>query len=88
MPGLMNPTLGGYHISDINFVAAFDIDNNKVGKDLSEAIFTSPNNTVKFTDVPNMNVPVERGMTHDGLGKYLSQVIVKDSSSTADIVNI
>ena len=88
IPGLMNPTLGGYHISDINFVAAFDIDNNKVGKDLSEAIFTSPNNTVKFTDVPNMNVPVERGMTHDGLGKYLSQVIVKDSSSTADIVSI
>ena len=88
IPGLMNPTLGGYHISDINFVAAFDIDNNKVGKDLSEAIFTSPNNTVKFTEVPNMNVPVERGMTHDGLGKYLSQVIVKDSSSTADIVNI
>ncbi|MBI2856521.1 MAG: inositol-3-phosphate synthase [Chloroflexi bacterium] len=88
IPGLMHPSLGGYHISDINFVAAFDIDKNKVGKDLSEAIFTSPNNTVKFADVPFMNVPVERGMTHDGLGKYLSQIIVKAPGSTADIVNI
>ena len=88
IPGLMHPVLGDYHISDINFVAAFDIDKNKVGKDLSEAIFTAPNNTVKFADVPFMDVPVLRGMTHDGLGKYLSQVIVKDASSTADIVNI
>jgi myo-inositol-1-phosphate synthase len=88
IPGLMHPTLGGYHISDINFVAAFDIDKNKVGKDLSQAIFTEPNNTMKFADVPFMDVPVERGMTHDSLGKYLSQMIVKDSSSTADIVGI
>ena len=88
IPGLMHPVLGGYHISDINFVAAFDIDKNKVGKDLSQAIFTAPNNTIKFADVPFMDVPVERGMTHDGLGKYLSQIIVKDSSSTVDIVNI
>ena len=88
IPGLMHPVLGGYHISDINFVAAFDIDKNKVGKDLSQAIFTPPNNTIQFADVPFMDVPVERGMTHDGLGKYLSQVIVKDPGSTADIVNI
>ena len=88
IPGLMHPVLGGYHISDINFVAAFDIDRNKVGKDLSQAIFTQPNNTVKFADVPFMDLPVERGMTHDGLGKYLSQVIVKDPGSTADIVGI
>lgn len=88
IPGLMHPTLGGYHISDINFVAAFDIDKNKVGKDLSQAIFTQPNNTMKFAEVPFMDVPVERGMTHDSLGKYLSEVIVKDSSSTADIVGI
>jgi myo-inositol-1-phosphate synthase len=88
IPGLMHPVLGGYHISDINFVAAFDIDKNKVGKDLSEAIFTAPNNTIKFADVPFMDVPVERGMTHDGLGKYLSQIIVKDAGSTADIVGI
>ena len=88
IPGLMHPTLGGYHISDINFVAAFDIDKNKVGKDLSQAIFTQPNNTMKFTEVPFMDVPVERGMTHDSLGKYLSEVIVKDSGSTVDIAKI
>ena len=88
IPGLMHAVLGGYHISDINFVAAFDIDKNKVGKDLSQAIFEPPNNTMKFADVPFMGVPVERGMTHDGLGKYLSQIIVKAPGSTADIVNI
>ena len=69
IPGLMHSVLGGYHISDINFVAAFDIDKNKVGKDLSQAIFEPPNNTMKFADVPFMGVPVERGMTHDGLGQ-------------------
>ena len=88
IPGLMHPTLGDYHISDINFVAAFDVDDNKVGKDLSEAIFSEPNNTVKFADVPNLGVPVERGMTHDGLGKYLSQIITKAPGKTADIENI
>ena len=88
IPGLMHTVLGGYHISDINFVAAFDIDKNKVGKDLSQAIFEPPNNTMKFADVPFMGVPVERGMTHDGLGKYLSQIIVKAPGSTADIVKI
>ena len=88
IPGIMHPVLGDYHISDLNFVAAFDVDANKVGKDLSEAIFTDPNNTVKFTDVPHLNVPVERGMTHDGLGKYLSEIITKAPGSTADIVGI
>ena len=88
IPGLMHPVLGGFHISDINFVAAFDIDKNKVGKDLSQAIFTAPNNTMKFADVPPTDVVVERGMTHDGLGKYLSQIIVKAPGPTADIVNI
>jgi myo-inositol-1-phosphate synthase len=88
VPGLMHANLGGYHISDINFVAAFDIDKNKVGKDLTEAIFISPNNTFKFTEVPASGVKVERGMTHDGLGKYLSQKIQKASGSTADIVRI
>ena len=72
IPGLMHTVLGGYHISDINFVAAFDIDKNKVGKDLSKAIYSPPNNTFKFCDVPKTGVKVERGMTHDGLGKYLS----------------
>ena len=88
VPGIMHANLGGYHISDINFVAAFDIDKNKVGKDLAEAIFTSPNNTFKFTDVPAAGVKVERGMTHDGLGKYLSQIIQKAPGPTANIVKI
>ncbi|MDD4859786.1 MAG: inositol-3-phosphate synthase [Dehalococcoidales bacterium] len=88
VPGLMHVNLGGYHISDINFVAAFDIDKNKVGKDLSQAIFTPPNNTYKFCDVPNLGVKVNRGMTHDGLGKYLSQIIEKSPGPTADIVKI
>src|SRR5689334_8890372 len=88
VPGLMHVDLGGYHISDIEFSAAFDIDVNKVGKDLSEAIYASPNNTVKFTEVPTTGVKVSRGMTHDGLGKYLSQVIKKAPGKTADIVKI
>jgi myo-inositol-1-phosphate synthase len=88
VPGLMHVNLGGYHISDINFVAAFDIDKNKVGKDLSKAIYTLPNNTYKFCDVPKSGVKVERGMTHDGLGKYLSQIIEKAPGPTADIVRI
>ncbi len=88
VPGLMHVNLGGYHVSDINFVAAFDIDKNKVGKDLAQAIFTSPNNTFKFCEVPATGVKIQRGMTHDGLGKYLSQIIQKAPGSTADIVKI
>ncbi|MFC1875411.1 inositol-3-phosphate synthase [Chloroflexota bacterium] len=88
VPGLMHVNLGGYHISDINFVAAFDIDKNKVGKDLAKAIYVSPNNTYKFCDVTELGVKVERGMTHDGLGKYLSQIIEKAPGQTADIVKI
>jgi myo-inositol-1-phosphate synthase len=88
IPGLMHVNLGGYHISDINFVAAFDIDKNKVGKDLATAIFAPPNNTFKFSEVPQSGVRVARGMTHDGLGKYLSQIITKAPGATADIVKI
>jgi myo-inositol-1-phosphate synthase len=88
VPGLMHTNLGGYHVRDIEFTAAFDIDKNKVGKDLSEAIFTYPNNTIKFADVPKLDVPVHRGMTHDGLGKYLKQIIEKAPGETADIVRI
>ncbi len=88
VPGLMHINLGGYHVSDINFVAAFDIDKNKVGKDLAKAIFTPPNNTFKFCEVPATGVKIQRGMTHDGLGKYLSQIIQKAPGSTADIVKI
>ena len=84
----MHVDLGGYHVRDIDFVAAFDIDKNKVGKDLSEAIYTKPNNTYVFQQVPHTGVTVERGMTHDGLGKYLSQIIEKAPGPTADIVGI
>jgi myo-inositol-1-phosphate synthase len=88
VPGLMHVNLGGYHISDIEFSAAFDVVDTKVGKDLCEAIFAYPNNTFKFCDVPTLNVPVQRGMTHDGLGKYLSQILKKAPGPTADIVGI
>ena len=88
VPGLMHVNLGGYHISDIEFSAAIDIDKNKVGRDISEAIFTGPNNTYKFSDVPDLGVRVARGMTHDGLGKYLSEIIEKAPGSTEDIVEL
>jgi myo-inositol-1-phosphate synthase len=88
VPGLMHVDLGGYHVSDIEFTAAFDIDKEKVGKDLSEAIFSGQNNTYKFSDVPNLGVKVHRGMTHDGLGKYLKEKITKAPGETADIVGI
>jgi myo-inositol-1-phosphate synthase len=89
VPGLMHVDLGGYHVRDIEFSAAFDIDVEKVGKDLSEAIFSGQNNTLKFVDeVPNLGVPVQRGMTHDGLGKYLKEKITKAPGPTADIVGI
>jgi len=88
IPGLMHINLGGYHISDIKFVAAFDIDKNKVGKDLATAIYTQPNNTFKFCQVPRTSVKVSRGMTHDGLGKYLSKIISKAPGSTENIVDI
>jgi myo-inositol-1-phosphate synthase len=88
VPGLMHVNLGGYHVRDIEFTAAFDIDRNKVGRDLAEAIYTEPNNTYRFADVPRLGLPVHRGMTHDGLGKYLSQKIEKAPGPTADIVRI
>lgn len=88
VPGLMHVNLGGYHIGDIEFSAAIDIDRNKVGKDLSEAIFAPPNNTYRFSDVPKQNVPVVRGMTHDGLGKYLSEIIEKAPGPTDDITGV
>lgn len=88
VPGLMHVDLGGYHIRDIEFTAGFDINATKVGKDLSEAIFAAPNNTYRFAKVPFLNAPVYRGMTHDGLGKYLSQVITKSEQQTDDLVKI
>jgi myo-inositol-1-phosphate synthase len=93
VPGLMHVDLGGYHVSDIEFTAAFDIDSTKVGKDLGQAIWAGQNNTIKFAKgaagVPKkMGVPVYRGMTHDGLGKYLKEKITKAPGETADIVKI
>lgn len=88
VPGLMHVNLGGYHISDIEFSAAIDIDANKVGKDLSEAIYTWPNNTYKFCDVPKTGIKVARGMTHDGLGYYLSEIIKKAPGDTDDIIKL
>ena len=86
--GIMHPTIGDYHIEDIEVVAAFDVDGNKVGKDVSEAIFTQPNNTLKFADVPHLGVPVDRGMTHDGIGKYVSHLVKKSSHSTSSVSGI
>ncbi len=88
IPGIMHVDLGGYHMRDIEFVAAFDIDKNKVGKDLADAIYAKPNNTYRFADVPKTGVKVERGMTLDGIGKYLSTVVEKAPGETADIVGI
>ena len=88
VPGLMHVNLGGYHVRDIEFSAAFDISAAKVGADLSEAISAKPNNTIKFAEVPRLGVPVHRGMTHDGLGKYLKRVVKKSPGSTDDIIGI
>jgi myo-inositol-1-phosphate synthase len=88
VPGLMHVDLGGYHVRDIVFSAAFDIDSTKVGKDLSEAIWAGQNNTLKFSEVPTLGVQVQRGMTHDGLGKYLKEKISKAPGETAEITNI
>ena len=88
VPGLMHVNLGGYHPRDVEFTAAFDVNADKVGRDLSEAIFVAPNNTIRFADVPHLGVKVHRGMTHDGLGKYLKGVVPKARGSTDDIVEI
>jgi myo-inositol-1-phosphate synthase len=88
VPGLMHVDLGGYHVGDIEFTAAFDIDADKVGKDLSEAIWAGQNNTIEFAKVEKLDVPVHRGMTHDGLGRYLKERITKAPGETDDIVGI
>ena len=88
VPGLMHVNLGGYHIRDIEFTAAFDVTTDKVGKDLAEAIWAHPNDTIKFAEVPTTGIKVSRGMTHDGLGKYISQVVTKAPGETDDVVGI
>ncbi len=88
VPGLMHVNLGGYHIRDIELTAAFDVTTDKVGKDLADAIWAKPNDTIKFADVPQTGIKVSRGMTHDGLGKYISEVVTKAPGETADVVGI
>jgi myo-inositol-1-phosphate synthase len=88
VPGLMHVDLGGYHISDIEFTAAFDVVKGKVGLDLADAIWAKPNDTIKFANVPKTGVKVSRGMTHDGLGKYISQVVEKEPGQTDDVVGL
>src|SRR5437762_12250417 len=88
VPGLMHVNLGGYHISDIEFSAAFDIDQNKGGKDSSEAVFAAPNNTYRFAEVPRLGANVYRGMTHEAMGTYSSCLIKNSLKQTNDIVNI
>src|SRR5919199_932996 len=88
VPGLMHVNLGGYHVRDIEFTAAFDVTTDKVGKDLADAIWAHPNDTIKFADVPKTGVTVSRGMTHDGLGKYISEVVDKASGDTDDVAEI
>jgi myo-inositol-1-phosphate synthase len=88
VPGLMHVDLGGYHVGDIEFTAAFDVTTTKVGKDLADAIWAHPNDTIKFADVPQTGIKVSRGMTHDGIGKYLSEVVDKAPGETADVVGI
>jgi myo-inositol-1-phosphate synthase len=88
VPGLMHVDLGGYHVRDIEFTAAFDVTKAKVGKDLADAIWAEPNDTIKFASVPKTGITVSRGMTHDGLGKYLSEVVEKAPGDTDDVVKI
>src|ERR1051326_7807340 len=88
VPGLMHVNLGGYHIRDIEFTAAFDVVKGKVGKDLAEAMWAKPKDTIKSADGPETGVKVSRGMTHDGLGKYLSQIVEKADGPTDDVVGI
>jgi len=88
VPGLMHVDLGGYHISDIELTAAFDVVKGKVGEDLADAIWAHPNDTIRFAKVPKTGIKVSRGMTHDGIGKYLAEVVEKAPGSTDDVVGI
>jgi myo-inositol-1-phosphate synthase len=88
VPGLMHVDLGGYHVRDVEFTAAFDVTKDKVGKDLADAIWAHPNDTYKFADVPKTGIKVSRGMTHDGIGKFLSELVEKAPGETDDVVDI
>jgi myo-inositol-1-phosphate synthase len=88
VPGLMHVDLGGYHVRDVEFTAAFDVTTDKVGRDLADAIWAKPNDTYRFVDVPKTGITVSRGMTHDGIGRYLSDVVEKANGETDDVVGI
>jgi myo-inositol-1-phosphate synthase len=88
VPGLMHVDLGGYHVRDIDFVAAFDVNARKVGRDLSEAILAAPNNTCRFAAVPQLDVVVERGPTLDGVGKYLGRIITESDAPAVDVAGV
>ena len=85
VPGLMHVNLGGYHVRDIEFVAAFDVDRDKVGKDLSQAIWSGQNNTIRFADVPHLDVPVLRGPTLDGVGRYMCHMVEESDEAPVDV---
>ena len=88
VPGLMHVNLGGYHIRDVEITAAFDVVKGKVGVDVADAMWAHPNDTIRFADVPKLGVKVHRGMTHDGIGKYLSEIVEKAPGETDDVVGI
>src|SRR3954453_1899383 len=88
VPGLMHVNLGGYHVRDVEVVAAFDVVKGKVGEDLADAMWAHPNDTIKFAEVPKTGITVSRGMTHDGIGKYLSEIVEKAEGPTDDVVGI
>ena len=88
VPGLMHVELGGYHVRDVEVVAAFDVDANKVGKDVAEAIFTEPNNTIRFSDVPPLGVTVQRGRTLDGLGIFYREIVTESDAPEVDVVRV
>ena len=88
VPGLMHVNLGGLHIRDVHFSAAFDINATKVGKDLGEAIFAEPNCAVKFCNVPKLGIPVHRGKTLDGIGKYVAPVLQEATGEAVDVASI
>jgi myo-inositol-1-phosphate synthase len=88
VPGLMHVDLGGYHVRDIDFVAAFDVSTQKVGRDLSDAIWAAPNNTIRFSDVPHLGVEVQRGPTHDGIGRYLRDVVPESDAAPVDVAAV
>src|SRR3954451_14452216 len=88
VPGLMHVDFGGYHVRDVRFVAAFDVDAKKVGQDLSEAISASENNTIKIADVPPLGVPVQRGHTLDGLGRFYRETITESDEEPVDVAQV